>query len=104
MSRVGARSALATIGAGLLAACLALGAAAAVGGEACAPRAHAALGAAASASASASAKPRPKRRYVVAAMGDSLTDPRSFGGKYLKLLRKRCPKSRFDSYGVGGQI
>jgi lysophospholipase L1-like esterase len=48
--------------------------------------------------------PAKKRRYVVAAMGDSLTDPRSQGGKYLELLRKRCPNSRFDSYGVGGQM
>jgi lysophospholipase L1-like esterase len=45
-----------------------------------------------------------KKVYVVAAMGDSLTDPKSHGGKYLELLRKRCPKSRFDSYGKGGQM
>ena len=45
-----------------------------------------------------------KRRYVVAAMGDSLTDPRSKGGKYLTYLAKRCPKSTFDSYGVGGNM
>jgi lysophospholipase L1-like esterase len=45
-----------------------------------------------------------KRRYVVAAMGDSLTDPKSHGGKYLAYLRKRCPKSRFDSYGKGGNM
>lgn len=44
------------------------------------------------------------RRYVVAAMGDSLTDPRSHGGKYLDVLRERCPKSRFDSYGIGGNM
>ena len=37
-------------------------------------------------------------------MGDSLTDPRSHGGKYLDLLRKRCPASRFDSYGKGGNM
>jgi len=45
----------------------------------------------------------PGRRYVVAAIGDSLTDPRSGGGKYLKALAQRCPESRFDAYGVGGQ-
>lgn len=49
-------------------------------------------------------KPSQKRRYTVAAMGDSLTDPRSRGGRYLELLRSRCPKSRFDSYGIGGQM
>ncbi len=32
------------------------------------------------------------RRYVVAAIGDSLTDTRSGGGKYLKLLGERCPR------------
>ncbi len=53
--------------------------------------------------ASATAPP-PKRRYVVAAMGDSLTDPRSHGGKYLDVLRKRCPQSRFDSYGKGANM
>jgi len=45
-----------------------------------------------------------KAPVIVAAMGDSLTDPRSGGGKYLDVLRARCPKSRFDSYGVGGQM
>jgi lysophospholipase L1-like esterase len=45
-----------------------------------------------------------RRRYVVAAIGDSLTDPRSHGGGYLKLLGERCPASRFDNYGVGGQM
>ena len=54
--------------------------------------------------AGAEAEPPSKRRYVVAAMGDSLTDPKSHGGKYLEVLRQHCPKSRFDSYGVGGQM
>lgn len=43
------------------------------------------------------------RRYVVAAIGDSLTDTRAGGGGYLAALRARCPESRFDAYGVGGQ-
>jgi lysophospholipase L1-like esterase len=43
------------------------------------------------------------RRYVVAAVGDSLTDTRAGGGKYLKALAERCPDSRFDAYGIGGQ-
>jgi hypothetical protein len=42
-------------------------------------------------------------RHVVAAIGDSLTDPRSGGGKYLRALSRLCPESRFDAYGVGGQ-
>ncbi|MCK6592517.1 MAG: GDSL-type esterase/lipase family protein [Polyangiaceae bacterium] len=45
-----------------------------------------------------------KQRYVVAAIGDSLTDARSHGGKYLDYLRERCPKSQFDNYGKGGQM
>ena len=52
----------------------------------------------------AAEKAAPKRAYVVAAMGDSLTDPKSHGGKYLEHLRAKCKKSRFDSYGKGGQM
>ncbi|HEY3820340.1 MAG TPA: GDSL-type esterase/lipase family protein [Polyangiaceae bacterium] len=48
--------------------------------------------------------PAARTPVVVAAMGDSLTDPRSNGGKYLEVLRRRCPKSRFDSYGKGGEM
>jgi lysophospholipase L1-like esterase len=48
--------------------------------------------------------PPAKVPVVVAAMGDSLTDARSHGGKFLDLLRERCPKSRFDNYGKGGQM
>lgn len=46
---------------------------------------------------------RERVRYVVAALGDSLTDTRVGGGLYLEALRERCPASRFDAYGVGGQ-
>lgn len=42
-------------------------------------------------------------RYVVAAVGDSITDARS-GGKYLAYLAKRCPRSRFDNYGKGADM
>jgi lysophospholipase L1-like esterase len=52
----------------------------------------------------ASAALATKRAYVVAAMGDSLTDARSHGGKYLDVLRRHCPESRFDNYGKGGQM
>lgn len=48
--------------------------------------------------------PAAKQPVVVAAMGDSLTDARSNGGKFLDLLRERCPRSRFDNYGKGGQM
>jgi lysophospholipase L1-like esterase len=48
--------------------------------------------------------PSAKAPVIVAAMGDSLTDPRSGGGKYLDVLRKACPMSHFDSYGIGGQM
>lgn len=41
---------------------------------------------------------------MVAAIGDSLTDPKSHGGIYLEVLRERCPASRFESYGVGGNM
>ncbi len=45
-----------------------------------------------------------KRTFVVAAIGDSLTDAKSHGGGYLDYLRKQCPKSRFDNYGKGGEM
>jgi lysophospholipase L1-like esterase len=45
-----------------------------------------------------------RRTYTVAAIGDSLTDPRSQGGLYLRYLHDRCPASRFDSYGKGGEM
>ena len=55
--------------------------------------------------AQALADPLPaKAPVVVAAMGDSLTDARSHGGQFLELLRQRCPQSRFDNYGKGGQM
>jgi lysophospholipase L1-like esterase len=57
------------------------------------------------ATGSALADPPPVRNpVIVAAMGDSLTDARSQGGKFLDLLRERCPRSRFDNYGKGGQM
>lgn len=37
-------------------------------------------------------------------MGDSLTDPRSGGGGYLAYVKARCPESRFDNLGVGGEM
>jgi lysophospholipase L1-like esterase len=46
----------------------------------------------------------PRAPVVVAAIGDSLTDARSNGGKFLEMLRERCPESRFDNYGKGGQM
>lgn len=48
--------------------------------------------------------PAGKRIYTVAAMGDSLTDAKSHGGKYLDYLAEKCPHSRFDNYGKGGQM
>lgn len=71
------------------------------------PSPAAALGLAALALATRPAsadEPRPKTPYVVAAMGDSLTDARSHGGKFLDVLRARCPRSRFDNYGKGGEM
>lgn len=45
-----------------------------------------------------------KQKVTVAAIGDSLTDAKSHGGGYLDYLKKKCPKSRFDNYGKGGQM
>lgn len=46
----------------------------------------------------------PRAPVVVAAIGDSLTDARSGGGKFLERLRVLCPRSRFDNYGKGGEM
>jgi lysophospholipase L1-like esterase len=43
-------------------------------------------------------------RYVVAAVGDSLTDPRSHGGGYLEYLKKRCPSIEIDNFGKGATM
>ncbi|MCC6901056.1 MAG: SGNH/GDSL hydrolase family protein [Polyangiaceae bacterium] len=50
------------------------------------------------------APPAPKQKVVVAALGDSLTDAKSAGGRYLEVLQKRCPESRFDNFGKGGDM
>jgi lysophospholipase L1-like esterase len=41
---------------------------------------------------------------VVAAIGDSLTDPRSHGGGYLEYLRARCPTIEIDNFGKGATM
>lgn len=43
-------------------------------------------------------------RVSVVAIGDSLTDPKSHGGKFLGVLRKQCPDSTFDAAGKGGEM
>ncbi len=37
-------------------------------------------------------------------MGDSLSDPKAHGGKYLTYLAEQCPLSRFESWGKGGNM
>jgi len=56
------------------------------------------------AASATSSAPAPKKRYSLAAIGDSLTDKKSQGGKYLEYLQEKCPKSRFDSWGKGGNM
>jgi len=51
-----------------------------------------------------SAVPPARRQYRVAAIGDSLTDSRAQGGKYLSWLETRCPESRFENFGKGGDM
>lgn len=45
-----------------------------------------------------------KKLYIVAALGDSITDARGGGGGYLAVLRARCPKSQFLNFGKGGDM
>jgi lysophospholipase L1-like esterase len=49
-------------------------------------------------------KERPKKRYVVAALGDSITDAKSGGGGFLKVMREKCPESVFVNFGKGGDM
>jgi len=51
--------------------------------------------------ASAPASPH---RYRLAAIGDSLTDPRTHGGGYLEYLKSRCPTLEIDNFGKGGAM
>jgi len=55
-----------------------------------------------------SAAPAPSvgapHHYVVAAVGDSITDPRSHGGGYLDYVKQRCPNIEIDNYGRGGTM
>lgn len=53
---------------------------------------------------SAEPPPAAKQRCVVAVLGDSLTDARSSGGKYVEYLAKRSPESRFDNFGKGADM
>lgn len=52
---------------------------------------------------SAAQSPHP-HHYVVAAVGDSLTDPRSHGGGYLEYLKTRCPTLELDNFGKGATM
>lgn len=42
--------------------------------------------------------------YRVAAIGDSLTDPKSHGGAYLAWVAARCPESTFENFAKGGAM
>lgn len=50
------------------------------------------------------ATPATRRAYVIAALGDSLTDARSGGGGYLREVTKACPETVIDNYGKGGDM
>lgn len=49
-------------------------------------------------------EPAPRRRYAVAVIGDSLTEERSGAFRYVTFLRQRCPESRFENFGRGGDM
>ncbi len=46
----------------------------------------------------------PSGPVVVAALGDSLTDARSHGGRYLAPITERCPRSRVENHGKGADM
>lgn len=41
---------------------------------------------------------------MIAAIGDSLTDPRSHGGGFLDYLKARCPTLEIDNFGKGATM
>ncbi len=41
---------------------------------------------------------------MIAAVGDSLTDPRSHGGGYLSYVKSRCPGLELDNFGKGATM
>jgi lysophospholipase L1-like esterase len=45
-----------------------------------------------------------RKPFFIAAVGDSLTDAKSGGGKYLDAVRKACPETRIDNLGRGGDM
>jgi lysophospholipase L1-like esterase len=45
-----------------------------------------------------------RHHYAIAAVGDSLTDPRSHGGGYLDYVKQRCPNVEIDNFGRGGTM
>ena len=59
---------------------------------------------AAEAPADAAAAPPTAVQYRIAAVGDSLTDPRSHGGGYLDYVKARCPSIEIDNYARGGTM
>ena len=44
------------------------------------------------------------QHYVLAAIGDSLTDTRSHGGAYLSYLKEHCPRLEVDNFAKGGTM
>ena len=69
-----------------------------------APDAGSTAAARASSSAAAPEEPEPKQAYRIAAVGDSLTDAKSFGGGYLAYVQRRCPETRIDNFAKGGHM
>ena len=59
----------------------------------------------ASAAGAPPGEPAPeKQAYRIAALGDSLTDEKSFGGGYLGYVAERCPETRIDNFAKGGHM
>jgi lysophospholipase L1-like esterase len=57
-----------------------------------------------SATRTAETPPGTNHHYVIAAVGDSLTDPHSHGGGYLDYVKQRCPNVEIDNFGRGGTM
>lgn len=49
-------------------------------------------------------EPFPERACRIAVLGDSLTDPKSSGGGYLRVIQRACPTCAIDNFGKGASM
>ena len=70
-----------------------------------APSAPSAASSASPATSQPTLAPAPSQPgYRIAVLGDSLSDPKSFGGGFLRDIEEHCPRTRIDNFARGGHM